>query len=643
MKRSLLITLALGAAVTVNAQEAMKKVTKLEAINNGAKLTGVQPRSYQRAGNSTMFTAGCETTLGSSANSFTAINGGRSNLVYNADLNTIAFIHRGNPAGGVGTNSGQYYWDYSSDGGSTWNINQGPVYTPVNSNNGRYPMGVIYNPSGNTNPANAWVAGFGTCTNGSGWISQPHCTSKLDGSSANQETQDFVQGGFMGDIPSSMELDNVGNAYVADFQNDAVGTQTYGNVNLWLTKGVWNGGANKYDYTNVAVPFVADIDPNDGTPLFQNEVRSVWSTTNGTGYLFTLSHVNDPNFASSQNGYFPCYFKTTDGGNTWTGPTMISFNNMDNILGAPQTGYNWTMLFEFDVVMDNNDNPHIIGGVYMLDPVAGQYLAGAGAFAICDIYTNDGGNTWNAKYLTTTQTYTGVWDDNAGGTASDRNRPALSRNVAGDKLFYMYFDTDTIANPGSTNVLPDAWCIGYDLTTGLETPLVNLTAGSLAESSVIFGNVSMFSVTNGNSTSIPITYQELSNGSAGVPSVGTPATHKYVCGQVDDAAFTEAIDPTRVTPLSTVTSVKNINKVDVGVAYPNPTNDVLNIPANFISASNVAVTVTNLMGQTVASYNFGKLSGIQTLKLDVSNIASGTYMYTINTENAKVTKLFVVK
>ena len=58
----------------------------------------------------------------------------------------------------------------------------------------------------------------------------------------------------------------------------------------------------------------------------------------------------------------------------------------------------------------------------------------------------------------------------------------------------------------------------YDLTSGLETPLMNLTAGSLAESSVILGNVSMFSATNGTTTSIPITYQELSNGTAGTPS-----------------------------------------------------------------------------------------------------------------------------
>ncbi|HNL05489.1 MAG TPA: hypothetical protein PKI54_11670, partial [Bacteroidia bacterium] len=210
MKKGLLITLALGAAATLNAQEATKKTNKLEAIDNGVKLN-VSQRVHGVSG--TTFTAGCENTLGSSANAFTAINGGRSNLIYNSALNTIAFIHRGNPSGGVGTNSGDLFWDISTDGGATWNINQGPSYTVANGNLARYPMGSIYNPVGNTDPANAWVAGFGSNTGGSGWISQTHCTSKLDGTNANQEVQDFVQGAFMGDIPSSMETDNVGNVW----------------------------------------------------------------------------------------------------------------------------------------------------------------------------------------------------------------------------------------------------------------------------------------------------------------------------------------------------------------------------------------------------------------------------------------------
>ena len=49
--------------------------------------------------------------------------------------------------------------------------------------------------------------------------------------------------------------------------------------------------------------------------------------------------------------------------------------------------------------------------------------------------------------------------------------------------------------------------------------------------------------------------------------IGTPATHKYVCGQVDDAAFTEVIDPLKNHHLQLCYICKEVNKVDVGVAY----------------------------------------------------------------------------
>src|SRR5690606_13792102 len=225
MKRNLLITLALSTAIAANAQDGMPVTVQLQAVPSGTKITKVHSPTPMRAGVNTTFTAGCEATLGSSANSFTAINGPRSNVYYSPDINTISFIHRGDPANGVGANSGDYFWDISTDGGSTWNINQGPSYAVSGSpgNLARYPMGVIYNPTGNTDPANAWVAGFGACTGGSGWLSQAHCTSKLDGSNANQEVEAFVANGFMGYIPSTMENDQAGNVYVADFQTDVVG------------------------------------------------------------------------------------------------------------------------------------------------------------------------------------------------------------------------------------------------------------------------------------------------------------------------------------------------------------------------------------------------------------------------------------
>ena len=73
----------------------------------------------------------------------------------------------------------------------------------------------------------------------------------------------------------------------------------------------------------------------------------------------------------------------------------------------------------------------------MLDLLQG-YSCRYQVILVFDIYSNDGTKAGFFKFLSTTQTYQGVWDDNAGSTAADRTRPALSRNAAGDKILSLF-------------------------------------------------------------------------------------------------------------------------------------------------------------------------------------------------------------
>jgi hypothetical protein len=92
------------------------------------------------------------------------------------NLNTIGIVHRSEP---VATGDGTHGWlryDYSTDGGATWKVDQGPAYKSNNLYvtpyaNARYPQSVLFSRTGNTNPDSVYLAYFAPTlcsTNGTG-------------------------------------------------------------------------------------------------------------------------------------------------------------------------------------------------------------------------------------------------------------------------------------------------------------------------------------------------------------------------------------------------------------------------------------------------------------------------------------------
>lgn len=100
--------------------------------------------------------------IGTAPNVYGAAFGPKTNLVANEDLNTIAFVHRSDYGTNNDYSSGSLRFDYSTDGGSTWTSNAGPIWNPNLSGYGypgfaRYPHIGILNESNNTNPLNASI------------------------------------------------------------------------------------------------------------------------------------------------------------------------------------------------------------------------------------------------------------------------------------------------------------------------------------------------------------------------------------------------------------------------------------------------------------------------------------------------------
>lgn len=72
------------------------------------------------------------------------------------------------------------------------------------------------------------------------------------------------------------------------------------------------------------------------------------------------------------------------------------------------------------------------------------------------------------------------------------------------------------------------------------------------------------------------------------------------------------------------------------VAYPNPTNDVINITNKYSNSTNGLLEVFNINGQKVIEQNIS--NNIDVISLNVSDLSSGVYIYKLNGETNKFIK-----
>jgi hypothetical protein len=80
---------------------------------------------------------------------------------------------------------------------------------------------------------------------------------------------------------------------------------------------------------------------------------------------------------------------------------------------------------------------------------------------------------------------------------------------------------------------------------------------------------------------------------------------------------------------------------DVLSIYPNPSTDLVKLSLNIKDAATLELKIINVMGQTVASRNYGNLVGSQILPLNVSEFPSGIYTVEVLVNGSLSTKQFV--
>jgi len=374
-----------------------------------------------------------------------------------------------------------------------------------------------------------------------------------------------------------------------------------------------------------------------------------------TGYLAILGNDGETWSVEGMPSIYPIFWKTTDGGETWSDPTAIQIDGPDGIGGIvnhlltdaqieqiylpplpAREEIPYTYMGDFEIAVDNNGNLHIAGVVCAAGEAEG---AGIGFYVedslggVLDLFTDDGGTTWYVEEMGRIIKWDAPFGDMAEG-----NRTQITTSPDADKIFISWLDT----NPevADDNSRPNIFCRGFDPSTYMKTYTLdnedaptNVTAFSFAYNEAIFGTAAKtaLELTDGEYT-IPYTYIELTDGDPGLP-----AQIKYI----KDFSFSD--DDFTIVGIGDDMEAKE-NNATVSQNYPNPFSGNSYITVNLAEGSDLSLEVYSITGQQVLRQDYGYTSnGTTTLTINGTDLTPGIYFYTVTTGESKVTHKMIVE
>jgi len=591
-------------------------------------------------------------TLGTSANGFSygTAGGNRTILWADDNLNTVINIHRMGPGATPPSLSGYLAVDKSTDLGVSFTNNY-QIYSSTKiaagqtyySDAARYPQGALYNPLGNTDPANAYITYFAPCldrTNSStSWggyaLGVANLMNNADSSKLNLSSR--PADGIYHDVPNGMTVcQNSGDMWGLERNSNwTSGAFVYAN-SMVLVHGIFDGVAKKYNYTESLVDLPGQAPANQ---------KIAFGPDGLTGWMVALGDL-DPSIDSS---YYPILWKTTDGGLTWSdpievtlwGPTGISavLNYLTDaqiatLYTAPVPARDeipYTTAFDCDLIVDALGNPHI--AVIIGPSGSAGYSISTPAYipGVFDITTFDGGTTWTGQWIKNVKTFRHTFASATSPAPVEDNRIQASTTMDGSKLFISWIET--VYGDVTDNDLPDIFTVGIDPLKHTYTDTINVTAIGLSEAwlSAFCANASHYVFTDDSKFTIPFTYEVLNAG-----SLDNAVTYKYI----SNFSFAEG-DFTKV---GINEKPKPAGSFTINAAYPNPTTGISVIKVNLEKASSLGLDVYNLTGQKVFEQSLGySAAGAHDLTIDCSGMRAGVYFYTVKAGEKSVTKKLVVK
>ncbi len=590
--------------------------------------------------------------IGNAANAYSyGYAGGQKTILWVDDnLNTVSHIHRMTSDARY---SGDLAMDVSMDGGENFDNNVMIYESTIsggeyNTDAIRYPQGVIYNPPGNTDPANAHVIFHGPNLDGSngdtwGGYSYGHA-SLADYSDTSKHLKPAEPGeGFYQYIPEAMTVTQDGQFWIVDPADDWTSGELDYSHKLILNQGTYSedDGDITFEQSLLDAPVV----DNEELWYVSNE-KVAFDANNEIGYIAILS--DDESVEFSEQCFYPIIFKTTDGGETWEnmggvqlgGPDGIP-SIVDDMLTDEQIGelfeeplpardeILYTTAFDFDMVVDNDGDLHIaaVVGVRGSDPYS--IATGEDFMSAMDIFTVDGGNTWNAVECREIKRFRGNFGD-----ISEDNRIQASTTMDGEKVFISWLDTDPEFSEEENNQ-PDIWTCGVDVENGMYTDPVSVTEFTEAWGAAFFAIASHYVFDNGDTYEIPYSYEDMDPNDP-----IQPIQYKYIQGfTMSDEDFVNEIS-------GVITDVETpaITRSAVSQNMPNPFSNTSTVEVNLNEAASLSLEVVNMVGQTVYRIDKGEVpAGEKEFTIDATNLKPGIYLYNVRVNETTITKKMVVE
>jgi hypothetical protein len=590
--------------------------------------------------------------LGTSANIYGwGYSGGQEALIpLNQDINTIAVIHRMGGDDDIDGYSGDLGYDVSFDAGMTWST-MNEFYIATENNGGeyyvdaaRYPNAGIFDPTGNyANSDDAYLSYFAALLWGTNdiWGAYGSGVVNFGDTSIHTKTMhselDYATG-----VPSAYFMTKEGVSMSVDQDFDLV-TETYNDL-LIVARGIWDDNAQDLIYTFTELDAPMDVSE------YPYDEKIAFAPDGMTGYISVIGNNGNADQYGGVSNVYPIFWKTTDGGESWSDASFIQLDGPNGIGGivnhhltdeliadlfdAPvpdRDDISYTTAFDHDIAVDKNGNLHIavVIGPTGSDPQTIIYSEGY--LAAIDLFTTDGGSTWLAEEMGRVKTMRGDFND-----ISEDNRIRITTDWLGEKIFISWLDTDI--EDAEDNDKPNIWCRGFNpanymktASNGVEDAPTNVTLFSEGMWQSYFGNAAKYCFTNDNGYNIPFVYEEMDP-----TDILAPVRFKYI----QDFYFTDADFNIQGVEDNYITN----KTVKISQNFPNPFKKESFVSLSLGGDTHVSMEIFSITGKLMKSKDYGLLlHGNHTLTIDATDLSSGVYFYSVNAGEKKLTKKMIIE